>query len=153
MATKPGWRLGHAVAVAHPHLEPRREIAEQTRAGDDLDIGAAVLGGAGRRDPSSGDVGQKLVAVTDAEDGNPGVDDLGIHPVGVRGVDRGRTAREDDPGRSPGLDLGGRDRPGNDLRVDVSFPDPPSDQLGVLGPEVDDQDYVVVTWWVVSGGW
>jgi hypothetical protein len=31
---------------------------------------------------------------------------------------------------------------GHDLAVDVRLPDPPGDQLRVLGPEVDDQDGV-----------
>ena len=31
---------------------------------------------------------------------------------------------------------------GDDLAVDVRLPDPPGDQLRVLGPEVDDEDGV-----------
>ena len=35
------------------------------------------------------------------------------------------------------------DRVGDDLRIDVGLADPPGDQLGVLGTEVDDQDRAV----------
>ena len=44
------------------------------------------------------------------------------------------------PGGPAGHQLGGRGGVGDDLRVDVGLTDPAGDQLGVLGPEVDDQD-------------
>ncbi len=126
--------------MAHPHVLGEGEVGEEHRLARGLHLGLAVLGLAGVDHRPAGEVGEELMAVADAEDGNPGLDDAGIDPVGVGGVHRGRSPGEDEPGGTPGPHLGGGDVTSHDLRVDVGLPHPAGDQLGVLGPEVDDQD-------------
>jgi hypothetical protein len=148
---KPGRGLGDAIAVAHPHFELGGKVTQQMRTGDHFDFSAAVLGSTCRGNSSSRDIGQKLMAVANAEDRNPGVDYLGVHPVGLGRIDGSGTTRENDPGWPPSFDLGRGDRAGDDLRVDVSFPNPPGYQLGVLSPKVDYEDYVLFTYCALRG--
>ena len=84
--------------------------------------------------------GDELGAVADAQDRHAEVVDAGVDRGRPVDVDRRRTAAEDDAGGGPGGVLLGRQGGGDDLAVDVGLADPPGDQLGVLGPEVDDQD-------------
>src|SRR5690606_21610844 len=53
-------------------------------------------------------------------------------------------ARQDDAFRTPGGDLGRVVVPGPDLAVHPDLADAAGDQLGVLGAEVQDQDFVAV---------
>ena len=84
-------------------------------------------------------LGDELGAVADAEDGDAQVVDLGVEPRGALDVHRLGAAREDQRRRPALAHLGGGDRVGHDLGVDVRLADPPGDELGVLGAEVDDQ--------------
>ncbi len=86
--------------------------------------------------------GQQLGAVADAEDRHAEVVDTGVDGGRPVDVDRGRPAGEDDPGGASLGELGGGDRVGHDLAVDVGLADPTGDELGVLGAEVDDEDGV-----------
>ncbi len=63
---------------------------------------------------------------------------------GARLVDRRRAAGQDDRLRAAGQHLGDRHGVRDDLGVDPGLADPAGDQLGVLRPEVDDEDQVVV---------
>ena len=143
VTAKPGGRLGDRVEVAHPHLLvvgwSRRTARRRRRS--TVEVGAAVLAPAGLGDVAAEVAGEELGAVADAED---------------RDAERRRR-----PGRSPGApstwtdfgppredqrrrpargQLGGGDRVGHDLAVDVRLADPAGDELGVLGAEVDDED-------------
>ena len=60
------------------------------------------------------------------------------------GVHAGRTAGQDDRLRVAREHLGDGHRVRHDLGVDPRLPHAPRDQLGVLGPEVDDEDQVVL---------
>ena len=60
------------------------------------------------------------------------------------GVHRRRSAGEDQGGRLAGQHLGHRHRVGHDLGVDAGLAHAAGDQLGVLRPEVDDEDQVVL---------
>src|SRR5690606_9103730 len=141
-AHEPGRGLRDLVAVAHPHLLFSREVAHEDRLGGDLEGSLAVLRTASVLDLASGEVGEQLVAVADAEDRYPEIQDLRVETVGVLGVDGGGTTRQDQAHRASLPDLLGRDVATDDLGVDVGFPDPAGDQLGVLGPEVDDENGV-----------
>ena len=81
-------------------------------------------------------------AVADAQDGHPEVVHTRVDPGRSVHVHRGRSAGEDDAAGPTLGELSGREVTGNDLAVDVRLAHPPGDELGVLGPEVDDQNAI-----------
>ena len=76
--------------------------------------------------------------------GTPAVKSAGSSAGRALGVHRRRAAGQDDRLRLAGQHLGDRHRVRHDLGVDPRLAHPAGDQLGVLGPEVDDEDQVVV---------
>ncbi len=106
--------------------------------------GPAVLPRAGVRDLAAQALGHQLEAVAHPEHGYAGVEERRVEAGRALGVDRGGPAGEDHGLRLPGQDLGHRHRVRHDLGVDPRLADPPGDQLGVLGAEVDDEDQVVL---------
>ena len=60
------------------------------------------------------------------------------HDPGDSGA--GGAAAENDSLGPEGEDFPHGDGVGNDLGIDVGFADPPGDDLGVLGAEIEDQD-------------
>jgi hypothetical protein len=127
------------VTMAHPHVLALGQVTEQHRARRHLERGLAELPGAGVGNGATQLHRHQLVAVTDAQHRDAELEDARIHPVGVLGVHRSRATGEDDAHRRLGADLVGGDVAGDDLGVDPRLADPPGDQLGVLGPEVEDQ--------------
>jgi len=89
-------------------------------------------------------VGNHLVAVTDAEHRDTQLQDRRIENVGIFRVDGHRPTAEDDPDRGLLTDLGDGDVAGDDLAEDAGLAGPAGDQLGVLSPEVDDQDSITI---------
>ena len=133
-------RLRHRVAVAHPCRLLRRLAAEQAA----VALGEGHRGGPVFTEARVGDLATELLShdlesVADAEHGNPELEDPRIEGRGARFVDARRSAAQHDAGRTHRRDLIGRDRMGHDLGVDVRLAHPASDQLGVLGAEVDDE--------------
>ena len=57
---------------------------------------------------------------------------------------RFRAAREDDAPGAESFDLGRIVVPGPDLAIHADLADAPRDQLGVLGAEIQDENFVVV---------
>ena len=140
---EPGRRLHDRVAVAHPHVLGDGQVGEQGGAGDDLEARPAVLGHIGAGDQAPELLRHQLGAVADAQDGDSGVVDRGIEGRRSVDVDRRRPPAEDDPGRLSSEELVEWDVAGDDLAVDVGFADAPGDELGVLRPEIDDQNRLV----------
>ncbi len=135
---------GDRVEVAHPHLlVGGLGRAEEQAVALDVEVRAAVLAAAGVGHLATELQGHQLGAVADAQDGDAEVIDAGIEAGRALDVDRLGPAAEDQPGRRPFRDLGRGDRVGDDLAVDVGFPDPAGDELGVLRAEVDDEDVVL----------
>src|SRR5690606_8497364 len=118
------------------------EITHEEGIGRDVEGRLAVLGPTGVLDGASGQVGQQLMSVADAERGDAEFEDGRVHPVGVLGVDGGGSAGEDQADRAATTHLLCGYVTADDLGVDVGLPHPASDQLGVLGPEVDDENGV-----------
>ena len=87
---------------------------------------------------------QQLVAVADAEDGHTELEDGGINVVRVVGVDRSRSAGQDDGGWLMPGGFGRRGVARHNLGEDVGLPHPAGDELCVLCPEVVDEDLVEV---------
>ena len=98
-------------------------------------------------DLASKEVRHELHAVADSEDRNPRLEQGDVNQRCALGIDRVRAARKHDPFdtvefiQSRGLEAR------LDLAVDVGFTDPAGDQLGVLGPEVQNQDLLPGIHW------
>jgi hypothetical protein len=135
---------GHRVAVAHPHVEAGRETGQQGATAGDGGQGPPELAQPRPRHVTTEGPGHGLEPVADAERRHVGVEQLGVDLRGPRGVDRLWTAGEDDGPGLPGDDLGHGGGVRHDLGVHVGLADPARDQLGVLRPEVDDDDQVVL---------
>ena len=82
----------------------------------------------------------ELHAVADAKDGDTEVKDRRIGLGRAFGVDAGRATAEDDAARVEFGDFVGGEVVANDLGVDLGFADATSDDLGVLGTEVENND-------------
>ncbi len=132
----------HRVPVAHPDGLGGWQALEQQAVVGGGQLGLAELGcpGAGHLAPEH--LGQQLVAVADAQDGDAQFQDPRVEGVGVLGVHRGRAAGEDDAHRCPGGHVGSGDAARHDLREDPGLPHPAGDEAGVLRPEVEYQDPV-----------
>ena len=137
-------RRGHRVAVRHPDVVLGRDVGQQRAGRGDRDRGAAVLARAGVGDLAAEAAGHQLEAVAHAEDRGPGREDGRVDGRRALLVDRGRAAGQDDRLRLAGQHLGHRHRVGHDLGVDPRLAHPARDQLGVLRPEVDHQDQIVL---------
>ena len=134
-------RLGHLVAVRHPHVLLERLPLEQHAArSDQRRIGGAVLAQTRVGDLAAEGLGHDLEAVADAERRDAQLEDLGVEARRALLVHRGRTTRQDDRDRVVRGDLGGRGRRRDQLAEDTGLAHTARDQLRVLGAEIDDQN-------------
>ena len=133
--------------MAHPDgigRAPFPYAIEQRRGFGDLDLGAAELAVMTRGDFAAELDRHQLLAVTDAEDGNAGLEDR-LRRAG-RSVlqNRRRAAGEDHrlglEGREHGLCRLER----HDFAIDSGLAHPAGDKLGDLRPKIDDEHFVVV---------
>ena len=132
--------------MAHPDrfLGLGLKAGEQPRVTGHVEVCEAELAlGCGLHLPTE-EVGHQLHAVTDPEHRDAGLEDRPIEQRSAFGVDRIRSPRQDQPSDFVDFVRPWRLRIGANLAVDLGFTDPPSDQLGVLGPEVQDQDLLPV---------
>ena len=130
--------------MGHPHGVLGRDLGQQRAGGTHGHWSAAILARPrmGHR-PAEG-LGHQLEPVAHPEDRDSRGEDRGVDARRALGVDRRRPAGEDDRLRLPSQHLGHRHRGGHVLGVDPGFPHPASDQPGVLRPEVDHQDQIVL---------
>ena len=126
--------------MAGPDLQRARQAVEQPSGLADRHIGMAELAVRRPRQRAAQDLRHELHAVADAEHRHAQLEQrvVAVRRAGL--VDAHRPAREDDAGRLPAGDLGGRRAEREDLGVDVQLAEPPRDELGVLRSEVEDQD-------------
>jgi len=94
--------------------------------------------------PHAEQPGEELGTVADAEHRHARREQTDVDRGGRWRVDGLRATREDHTLGSAGEHLARGHRSGHDLGVDVRFAHTPCDELGVLGPEVDHEDRVVV---------
>ncbi len=135
-------QVGDGVEVAHPHDLLVGDAVVEERGVHALDLvqhRAAVLAPLVAADHAAELLGNELGSVANAQDGNAELVDGGIEPGRVLDVDRGRPAGQDDGGRGLGRQRLGGDVVGHDLGIDPQLADSASDQLRVLGAEVDDE--------------
>ena len=83
--------------------------------------------------------------VTDPEDGNAHCKDAGVQLIRILGIHRGGPTRKDDPDGALCPDLLLSDVARHDLREDMGFADPASDELGVLCPEIENKNAIEIT--------
>ncbi len=135
-------RSGHLVAVRHPDVEVLAglQLAEWTRGLEHFQAGRPVLPVGGAVDLAAQELGHELQAIADAEHRNAQLEDLGVDHRRARLLDAVGAPGQDDPLRPEGADLVEGQVAGMDLTVDVQLADPPCDELGVLGAEVQNQD-------------
>ena len=126
--------------MAGPHLQRPRQAVEQPSGLADRHIGMAELAVRRPRQRAAQDLRHELHAVADAEHRHAHLEQrvVAVRRAGL--VDAHRPAREDDPGRLPAGNLGGRRAERDDLGIHVQLAEPPRDELGVLRSEVEDQD-------------
>ena len=131
-----GGRGLHGVAVAHPADKLRVQALEQDRGVQHVQPRLAELFQGCRRDLAAQVVRHRLHPVADAENRQAEVIDGSVYLRCPLVIDGRRTAGQDQADRITRLDdVQGR-VVGQDLAVDVAFPDAPGDELGVLRPEV-----------------
>jgi len=134
---------GAGVAVRHPHvLLGRGALEEGGGRLRHVQVGAAVLAGAGVVDRAAEGACHQLEAVAHAEHGDAGLEDLAVEAGGALLVHGRGAAGEDDRRRVLGEHLLDRHGARHDLAVDPGLADATGDELGVLRTEVDDQDGV-----------
>jgi len=134
----------HAIAVAHPHLEPSTKTREQRIRAREIHLGVAILPMRGGCDRAAELRRQRLHAVADAKHGHA---PLGQCVGNLRRAGRAhglRAAAENDAG---GRELRNLFRAGvvrQDLAVDAHLAHTARDQLRVLAAEIDDEDALAV---------
>jgi len=133
-------QTGDPVPVAVPDFQIFGQAFEQRGGSAAMQDTAAVFTPGATSHLAPKLLHQKLHPVTDAEDGNAKMEDAPVHFGRLRGVHAGRAAAENDSLGPEGEDFPHGDGVGNDLGIDVGFADPPGDDLGVLGAEIEDQD-------------
>jgi hypothetical protein len=141
---EPRWRDRHGVAVAHPHPVAARQPRQQRPGLSDVDERPAELGHPGTADLAAQRLRHRLEAITDAEHRHARLEDGPVEPGGSLGVHRLGTTAQDDRLGAASQHLRDAHRVRHDLGVDACLTDPPGDQLGVLRPEVDDKDEIMV---------
>ena len=133
------------VAVAHPDGLVTGDVGEEQRPGvGPGHRGAPVFAASGAADVPTELQRRELRAVADAENRYPGAVNVGVDRRGTVDMDRRGTSGEDDPPGSFGQHLVEGHSARHDLGVHARLADATGDQLGVLGPEVDNENGVVL---------
>ncbi len=97
-------------------------------------------------------VGDELHSVTDPQDRHAKLKNRWGQLGSTLRIDRGRATRENQPRNLTSFIFIWWLTKGPNLTVDVLLTDSPSDQLGVLGAEVQDQNLAALVHWVHSEG-
>ena len=130
---------GNRVAVGHPDLGMQGNVLHQRGIrSDDVEHGPAVFAGDGAFHIAAEMIGEVLGAVADAQQRKTALDGGQVHLRGVGVADRARTAGENDA--FYGFIEDGDFVIGIDFTEDVEFSQPAADQLGHLGPSVENDD-------------
>jgi hypothetical protein len=121
------------VAGGHGPEQPRPALLDRQRRPTELAL-------VGRRDLATEQAGHELRAVADAEHRHPELEQRRIDRRRALGIDRRRSAREDDGRRRQRPDLGQGQVERLDLAVHRLLAHPAGDELGDLRTKVEDQD-------------
>ena len=135
-------RLVDRVAVRHPARLLRRRAGQQPPWLGDRQLRAPELPHLGALDLAAELQDQRLHAVTDAQHGDPELEQLRIQPRRALGVHRGRPAGEDQPLRPAPPHLLDADVVRQQLREHAALAHAARDQLRVLPAVVEHDDLV-----------
>jgi hypothetical protein len=142
---KARWRDVNVITMAHPDQSVLVFVKAAEQPPTPHPHGRpAILPPSCPDDGSTGQVGDELHPVADAEHRDAEFEQRGVGRGDILTVHRAWSAGEDDTFRVPladPFDVVGRRM---DFRVHMGFPHPARNQLRVLGPEVDDENSVVV---------
>ena len=150
-------KRAHPIAVAHPHVEQAvafgihlvLDAHEQPRVPARPNLRISELAVSRRLDLPAELRRHRLHPIADAEHRHPQLEHRVRGAVAGRLVHRLGASGEDDPPWRQGAEPFGTDVERVDLGVHVRLAHAPCDELGVLGPEIEDDDPVGVD---VSGG-
>ncbi len=129
------------VAMTHPdrRLLSLSERLEQP-ATLNPHLRATVFAAIRTNDLAAREMREQLHPIAETEDRNSGLEQGGLGGRHVFVIDRVRAAGQDDALGLPFADPAHRSRRRMDFAVHVRLSHPPGDELGVLRPEVDDED-------------
>ena len=146
-------QTGQLVAVGVPDLEGLGEFAEEWAflAGDRQRAFSVFAFGAFFH-LAAQKMTHQLHAVANAQHGHAQIEDGRIGQGSLGRVHRGGAARQDDAFGSEFLDLRGRGVVAHQGRVNVQFTNPACNDLGVLRPEIEDDDLLHEQRWRVEHG-
>ena len=140
-----GRRLVDAVAMAHPALLRVREALHQPAALlAQLQLGPAELTALGALDATAEGLDHHLHAVTDPEDRDPELEELGPQRRRPLLVDRGGASGEDERPRVAEPDPVDVGVVRKQLREDAALAEAARDQLRVLAAEVEHEDLLAI---------
>ncbi len=134
-----GRSSGDRVAMTHPDGLLAGQLGAEQRSLLDPHLRLAELPHPGSLDLAAQVLRHQVHAVADAEHGNAQLEQLLVDAGRVLDVDRGGPAREDDRARISRRHFLRRELIGDELGVDVRLAHAPSDQLGILAPEIEDE--------------
>ena len=148
-------QLESLVAVAHPYSEIRGQAGEERSGGVfHGNFGVAVFALGGGAHLATEVMHDELKAVTDAENGNTAFEQARVGGGRVGIVDRAGAAGEDKADGLVSLDFAERYGTGEDNGEDILLADAAGDELGILRPEIEDDDCLGVhalVWQGVGG--
>ncbi len=140
-------QAGDAVAMAHPDwiaLALFPYAVEELVRLQNLDLGAAELRRVPALDLAAKLLAKRLLAIANSKNWHLGFKDCLRRAWASSLRNRRRAAGEDDRFRPELVEGFPRLRERMDLAIDARFPHAPGDELGDLGPEIDDEDAVVL---------
>ena len=132
------------IAVRVPDLDlPRQAVKEYARRILHGERALAVFALLAFLDPAAEELREQLHAVADAKHRHAERENVFVRQRRILGVNRRRPAGEDDAARLERGDFYGRRVVAEDLGINVALADPARNDLGVLRPEVEDNDLFV----------
>jgi hypothetical protein len=128
--------------VAHPDLAAVPDPSEESAAVEDFEAGKPIFPMGRGYHLASKEMGHELDAVANPQDGDSELKDCGRGLGRAFFIDAPRPAGEDDGLRAffPDPREGGVKR--KNLGIDAELADLTGDELGVLGPEIEDEDFI-----------
>ena len=139
---KAGGQLQSLIAMRHPDIERRGQAGKQRDflAGHDRHLGRAVLALVRGAYFAAQMMGEKLQAITDAEDRQSQGQHVRVRGRRIRVVDRAGASGEDQPDGMMRLDFGDGSGAGKDDREDILLSYAARDELRVLAAKIQDDD-------------
>ena len=138
------------VAMAHPDRAlpiDKKTVEQRPRLTGSQQIGMTELTLSGRHDLAAEMTAHQLHAVADAQHRHTQLEQLLGNRGSPRFVDRLWPAGENDPGWRKGADRRHIHVKRMQFAEDMGFTHPAGDKLGVLGTEIENQDFLAVDIW------